>query len=157
MDGADHTDEHRRNLGDWMNSRRRQLRIKTWNQVAALAGMTSENLRKIRRGEISISENASDGIEEALQWKRGSVEAAILHGVRPIAASPADALNVLPDQDVIPPNWSAAKEQAWSVARVALDNLKLKRELTRQEWLHMSNKYERLDAADRARNPSDSE
>jgi transcriptional regulator with XRE-family HTH domain len=70
-------------LDTWMSERRRKLGIKTWTELAERAGMSDENLRKIRRGEISISENAADGIEDALQWERGSVEAAAHKGIKP--------------------------------------------------------------------------
>lgn len=83
MDSPSDLTDNRQRLDTWMNERRRELRIRTWNQVADRAGMTSENLRKIRRGEISISENAADGIEDALQWERGAVDAAAQNGVEP--------------------------------------------------------------------------
>jgi hypothetical protein len=79
-------------LDTWMNERRRKLRIKTWTQVAERAGMSDENLRKIRRGEISISENAADGIEDALQWAPGSVMRAVAEGVKPTPAESAPVI-----------------------------------------------------------------
>lgn len=45
--------------------------------------MSEENLRRIRRGHQTISEDAADGIEDALLWKSGSVMAAVERGERP--------------------------------------------------------------------------
>lgn len=89
---------NRRLLGDLINKRRRELRIRQWNEVARLARMSPENLRKIRKGEIGISEEAADGIEDALQWERGSVERAVRDGVPPaprvVDAAPAEPVAV---------------------------------------------------------------
>lgn len=74
-----------RDLDSWMNDRRRELRIR-WTEVADRASMSSENLRKIRRGQISLSEDAADGIERALAWQPGSVEA-VMRGERPTVLS----------------------------------------------------------------------
>jgi hypothetical protein len=101
-----------------MNERRRQLRIRQWVQVAQRAGMSDENLRKIRRGEISISENAADGIEEALQWRRGSVEAAVVYGRKPepIETAPADAAT--PD---VPPEVAEETDRMSQAIRTIFD------------------------------------
>lgn len=53
-----------------------------WNKVAELAGMTYGNLHKIRTGAISVTSRAKRGIERALQWQKGSVDA-ILAGRDP--------------------------------------------------------------------------
>ncbi len=74
--------ERRRQLAAHMNERRRQLRI-NWNEVARRAGMTVENLRRIRRGTISVSENAAVQIDAALGWEPGSVESFLAGGVEP--------------------------------------------------------------------------
>jgi len=94
--------ERRRQLAAHMNERRRQLRI-DWNEVARRAGMTVENLRRIRRGTISVSENAAVQIDEALGWELGSVEAFLAGGVEPQAkAESAKRLR--------PVNWTTEKE-----------------------------------------------
>ncbi|HEX3779793.1 MAG TPA: hypothetical protein VHX38_08985 [Pseudonocardiaceae bacterium] len=69
-----------------MNERRKQLRYR-WNRVAELAGMTYGNLHKIRTGQITVTEDAAYGIEIALRWSPGSVEA-ILAGGEPTDTLP---------------------------------------------------------------------
>jgi hypothetical protein len=64
-----------------MDRRRRQLRLR-WKQVADRAGMTYSNLHRIRTGQITLTDFARDGVEDALQWEHGSV-AAILDGAEP--------------------------------------------------------------------------
>lgn len=83
------TATRRAQLDQWMDESRKALRLR-WSQVAELAGMTTPNLLRIRKGKIGITWDAADGIENALQWERGSVEAAILEGRRPVAAAPPD-------------------------------------------------------------------
>lgn len=91
MEGMQGTPESRRRLDDLMNERRRELRIK-WTEVARRAGMTPQNLLRIRKGQISISWDAADGIDDALQWERGGVQA-IIDGripVKLLVARPQD-------------------------------------------------------------------
>lgn len=71
-------DQTRTHLAEEMEGRRRQLRVK-WTEVAKRAGMSPQNLLRIRNGEISVTDDAADGIDEALYWKHGSVQA-ILNG-----------------------------------------------------------------------------
>lgn len=85
MEGIQGAPESRKRLDELMNERRRELRIK-WSEVARRAGMTPQNLLRIRKGDISITWDAADGIDDAMLWTRGSVEAAVLKGRRPIAA-----------------------------------------------------------------------
>jgi transcriptional regulator with XRE-family HTH domain len=59
-------------LADQLNKRRLQLGIR-WVEVARRAGMTPQNLSRIRRGEISLTRDAAAGIERALQFAEGSV------------------------------------------------------------------------------------
>lgn len=82
--------ESRAKLDRWMDERRLELRL-TWRQVARNAGMSTQNLLRIRKAEISISWNAADGIEDALRWPRGSVEAAVTRGERPTGESASGA------------------------------------------------------------------
>lgn len=80
---------NRRQLDDWMNERRRELRIR-WTEVARRADMSVENLRRIRRGQ-TISDDAADGIEDALRWPRGSVKAAVTRGERPVGVPASES------------------------------------------------------------------
>jgi transcriptional regulator with XRE-family HTH domain len=79
-------DHVREQLAEEMNERRRQLRMK-WTEVARGAGMTPQNLLRIRNGEISVTDDAADGLDHALQWERDSVHE-ILAGGKP---TPLDA------------------------------------------------------------------
>lgn len=99
-------EENRQRLADRMNDRRRELRIR-WTGVARRAGMTPQNLLRIRKGDISVTWEAADGIDDALQWRRGSVQA-ILEGREPIP---------LPQQPG--PNLrDETEEQIWSMTKV---------------------------------------
>lgn len=65
-------DTARADLADKMNQRRLHLGIR-WVEVARRAGMSPQNLSRIRRGEISLTEDAAAGIERALRFVAGSV------------------------------------------------------------------------------------
>lgn len=82
MKGIQGSREQRSKLDGWMDERRLELRI-TWTEVARRAGMTAQNLIRIRKDRIRISWDAADGIEDALLWTRGSIEAAVTRGERP--------------------------------------------------------------------------
>lgn len=75
-------DHVRAQLAEEMNERRRQLRMK-WTEIARRAGMTPQNLLRIRNGEISVTDDAADGLDHALQWERDSVHE-ILAGRKPV-------------------------------------------------------------------------
>lgn len=83
MEGIEGTPERREWLDSLISDRRRALRIK-WTEVARRAGMSVQNLLRIRKGQVRITWDAADGIDDAMQWPRGSVEAAVLEGRRPI-------------------------------------------------------------------------
>lgn len=80
MEGMQGTPEARDALNQQMNARRQLLQMR-WAEVARRADMTVQNLGRIRRGTISISWEAAQGIEDALQWERGSVEAVLNGGI----------------------------------------------------------------------------
>lgn len=71
----------------------------TYAEAASRAGMSSQNLYRIRMGEIEISYRAADGIEDALQWSRGSVQR-LLDGKSPVEIE-MPAGDVLPADDEI--------------------------------------------------------
>jgi hypothetical protein len=64
----------RARLADLMDARRRDLRL-TWDEVASQAGIHRETLRQIRAGTGAIRPLSATGIEDALEWERGSIEA----------------------------------------------------------------------------------
>ena len=65
-------DTDRAQLDTTLNQRRLQLGLR-WVAVARRAGMTPQNLNRIRNGEISLSENAAAGIERALEYVAGTL------------------------------------------------------------------------------------
>lgn len=74
--------ERRHQLEKLMDERRREIRIQ-WKDLAVRAGMSVQNLLRIRREEQPISPAAADGIEDALGWSRGSIHAFLDHGQAP--------------------------------------------------------------------------
>jgi hypothetical protein len=66
------TPEARRRLAQLMDARRLDLRLR-WNDVAAASGMSAEGLRAIRRGAAVPRDLNQRGIEEALQWPKGTI------------------------------------------------------------------------------------
>lgn len=56
-----------------MNDRRLELRM-TWNDLAKAAGISDVTLRAIRRGDNRPSPLTSRRIEDALHWKRSSID-----------------------------------------------------------------------------------
>lgn len=69
-----------------MESRRVELRM-SWRDVSREAGLSYEGLRAIRRGDRNPNAVSKRGIEDALRWSPGSIDA-ILDGSDP---TPADA------------------------------------------------------------------
>lgn len=115
MEGIQGTPEARERLDAWMDGRRRELRI-MWAEVARRAGMSPQNLLRIRKGQISISWDAAAGIESALRWVAGSVEAAVLRGVAPteITDGGPTAPAAARPHDPEPATWSdLRRELAW--------------------------------------------
>lgn len=72
-------DAVRQKLAGEMEERRRQLRV-NWTEVARRAGKSPQNLLRIRNGEISVTDDAAEGIDEALYWRPGSVHAILAGG-----------------------------------------------------------------------------
>lgn len=64
-----------------MDARRKELRM-TWRRVAELARVSQETLRQLRMGE-QVSEMTEYGVEEALHWRPGSLDA-IRYGAKPL-------------------------------------------------------------------------
>lgn len=66
-------DERRVRLSRAMDERRRNLAL-SWKRVADRAGMTETHLRRIRNGEVPLTDNAKAAIERALEWAQGTVD-----------------------------------------------------------------------------------
>lgn len=78
-------------LGQAMNARRLDLR-KQWKDIATGAKISTAALGAIRRGEYKPSALTARGIEDALDWEHGSVDA-ILAGGEPTPVGLGAALS----------------------------------------------------------------
>ncbi len=58
----------------------------TWKQVSDKAGLSPQGLRDVRAGEGAIRPLTKRGLEDALEWAPGSVDA-VLAGGEPSSAS----------------------------------------------------------------------
>src|ERR1035441_4540885 len=76
--------QHR--LGVLMDQRRGELRLR-WKDVAARAGISYEGIRAVRNGTGAIRALTELGIEDALQWERGSIRS-VLDGAPPAPPPP---------------------------------------------------------------------
>jgi hypothetical protein len=65
-----------------MRTRMAELRMKTWRELSVAADISYETVRATRHGENDPSEGTREGLERALQWAHGSVDA-ILNGGEP--------------------------------------------------------------------------
>lgn len=79
-------------IGWWMDERRGHLRM-TWDNVAEVAGVSVETVYRAASGR-PMRTPTKKGIEEALRWAPGSVDA-ILDGGEP---TPLDAAEPEPDR-----------------------------------------------------------
>lgn len=84
----------RRDLAEEMNRRRAQLRL-TWDQVSVRAGVSIATLRRLRNGDDPVSLDTMIGIDGALEWEPGYVEAR-LNGRRPPTRTKADGRDQQP-------------------------------------------------------------
>lgn len=77
------TDEAAREvLAAAMEQRRIDLRLR-WEEIAAMAGISTAHLRKFRRGEGGLGAVATARLEEALEWAPGSLRS-IESGLDPL-------------------------------------------------------------------------
>jgi hypothetical protein len=80
----------RARLAALMNERRVDLGLR-WADVAALGGISAETLRAVRRDPGPLRDLTKAGIENGLQWQRGSVDR-ILAGGEPASRDPEPQL-----------------------------------------------------------------
>src|SRR4051812_2419692 len=71
----------RERLAQYLGDRRVELGLR-WADVAQRAGLSTETLRQIRQTNSDIRPLSRKGLEDALEWGRGSI-AAILRGDEP--------------------------------------------------------------------------
>lgn len=87
-----------------MNERRLELRIR-WSQLAQAAGMDPGNLRRIRAGQVALTDFAARGIDTAAKWPAGTALSYWAKGVeRPKPGSDAwwdDLASKLPEKDFL--------------------------------------------------------
>lgn len=93
----------RSRLAQLMDERRVQLGL-TWNEVAERASLTKEGLRTVRTGTRKIMPLTKGGIEVALAWQQGSVDA-ILAGGTPEDAPTAARTHETPADDFASAPW----------------------------------------------------
>lgn len=77
-------------LGWWMDERRGELAL-TWQQVADEAGVSTETLYRIADGGRTPRTTTRKGIERALQWQPGSIDAIAASGKPAPLAEPEQA------------------------------------------------------------------
>jgi hypothetical protein len=82
-----YSQEARERLTRAIEDRRDFLRIK-WQDIAQRAVFSIATLGRVRRGEGELTADTKSGLEDALEWERGSVDA-ILAGGEPIPRQPA--------------------------------------------------------------------
>lgn len=80
------TGSHHERLAELMDARRLELGM-TWEEVASAAGIKPPTLRAIRNGTNRPSPLTARGLDKAMSWTPGSVEA-ILDGGEPTLAGP---------------------------------------------------------------------
>lgn len=78
-----------RRLAEKLNDRRIALRLQ-WQEVADRAGISAAHLRNVRNGQGALGDLAEANLEDALRWKRGSVNA-ILQGGEPVEVAAVTA------------------------------------------------------------------
>lgn len=76
----------RKRLAERMDQRRARLRLR-WRKVAELAKLDESTLRRIRNDQLALTTYTKEGIEQALDWKEGSVDA-ILANEEPTLKDP---------------------------------------------------------------------
>lgn len=100
-----------------MDARRTKLHV-TWTELARRAGMSPQNLLRIRNREINVSWEAADGIDDALLWKRGQGIQALLDGKQPVeiatdATTKVDKAENLSGDDTPQSDRPAIASQEW--------------------------------------------
>lgn len=96
-----------------METRRAELRIK-WQDVARRADISIATLGRVRRDEGDLTTDTKYGLEEALRWTRGSIDAVLAGGAptaRESVLAPAPARH----------EWSA--EERRKILAMSLDEV----------------------------------
>lgn len=123
-EGAGMSEAPRQRLARLMNEQRVKLKLR-WTAVADRAGMDESHLRRIRRGEIEITDYAAWQIEEALNWEPGSINE-ILAGKLPTEKPPRIDVDPLRDE---------TEREMWKFVKVTGEET---------VWQHIDERRERL-------------
>lgn len=129
----------RARLADLMNQRRLELRL-TWDEVARTAGIHRETLRVIRSGSGSLRDLTKSGIENALEWRPGSIDA-ILEGRDPAVAGAAEHAQARSDK----PLYQEGSVHGPLVDRLLRDNPEF-----RKAWDALEDDEERRELIEKA-------
>lgn len=105
-----------------MDERRAELGL-TWTEVARRAGLTPEALRLIRTKSTDLQRSTKDGIERALLWEPGSVDA-VLAGGDPTTQPRAEATQSGPSPHTVAAATELTFEEALEVYGKALQQLR---------------------------------
>lgn len=93
----------------------------SWIDLADAVGVSESALRNIRKGRNSPSELTKRRLEDALQWRHGSVDE-VLAGGDPTPANPTGGSGGIPSDDEL-----AAVEALLEQAMAELNRLKQRR------------------------------
>lgn len=128
------TDEAaRERLAAEMDRRRIALRLR-WEEIAAMAGITTAHLRKFRRGDAGLGAIVEAKAEEALQWEPGSfrrLEAGLEPIPRDIASS--STLDTAETKAAVPPEPSPTPFRPQTVEELRAELGMLMAKLTPEE------------------------
>ena len=123
-------------LGQLMNDRRLQLpkiggKTVKWFQVAERAGITVTTLTALRKGQNVPTEDTKRGIEDALLWAPGSVDA-ILAGGDPTPATPSARISQVRLTAPAPPAADTEDERLQRAADLFAEGMAILEELRRE-------------------------
>lgn len=117
-----------------MNERRLGLRM-NWREVATAAGISYEALRAIRRGDYKPTELTARGLDEALQWRPGSVLSILDGGVAtPIEGTPPPAETAPKSGAAQHPTLSQELELAKRLLAATIREMQLSPEEADEVW-----------------------
>lgn len=122
----------RERLAQHMDERRIDLGLR-WADVADLAGLTPEGLRGVRRGDGELRGLTRRGIEDALQWSRGSVQTVLAGGEPSVVGEESVPVAGVPVTDVSDIQLSRVREA-----------IEADPSLLEEAKLHLLNQYELL-------------
>lgn len=91
-------------LGAAMNDSRVDMGLR-WSEVARRAGMSPQNLLRIRKGEIAVTELSARSIERVFDWPQGRVKALL-----------DDSGSPLPDPESFDPATAPVEDLAKIIA-----------------------------------------